>query len=290
MTFDIRTLTFVSSITALMLFLWLLSISTSRKTYPGFHYWTLSAFLFFGSMELISLRGLIPDSLTVILANTLFISAFAMIDKGLRIFTDSKSTTWFYIITCGIILLSFTYLTFFSPNVSARIVIVSCFVSLYCVRLAIHIYGKLDLVLNEKNWLLILVFAVLGIWDLTRSILTALYEPHIGDYMDAGLIQSITLIIFNSATILIYTSLVNANANRLEADLVKTMEEVQTLTGFLPICANCKNIRDDSGYWKGVEEYLESRTAAVMTHSICPSCAQKLYPELMEGKAGGDHA
>jgi PAS domain-containing protein len=63
-------------------------------------------------------------------------------------------------------------------------------------------------------------------------------------------------------------------------DLKATLAEVKTLRGFLPICANCKKIRDDEGYWQLVEEYIEDRSEAQFSHGICPGCARELYPEL----------
>ena len=60
----------------------------------------------------------------------------------------------------------------------------------------------------------------------------------------------------------------------------KALREVKTLSGFLPICASCKNIRDDKGYWKQIESYISNHSQAQFSHSICPDCAQKLYPEL----------
>jgi two-component system, sensor histidine kinase len=58
----------------------------------------------------------------------------------------------------------------------------------------------------------------------------------------------------------------------------------KVLTGLLPICSNCKNIRDENGEWKRVEAYIDSRTEAKFTHGMCPECAEKLYPELRLGK------
>jgi hypothetical protein len=55
---------------------------------------------------------------------------------------------------------------------------------------------------------------------------------------------------------------------------------VKTLSGLLPICASCKKIRDDSGYWTQVEVYVRDHTEADFTHSICPECAKKLYPDI----------
>jgi PAS domain S-box-containing protein len=65
-------------------------------------------------------------------------------------------------------------------------------------------------------------------------------------------------------------------------DLQKALAEVKQLSGFLPICASCKKIRDDKGYWKEVETYISDHSEAQFSHGICPDCARKLYPELFE--------
>jgi tetratricopeptide (TPR) repeat protein len=62
-------------------------------------------------------------------------------------------------------------------------------------------------------------------------------------------------------------------------ELQEAIGRVQTLKGLLPICASCKKIRDDNGYWTQVEQYVTAHSAAEFTHSICPSCFEGLYPE-----------
>lgn len=57
---------------------------------------------------------------------------------------------------------------------------------------------------------------------------------------------------------------------------------VKTLTGLLPICAGCKQIRDDQGYWNKVESYIAKHTDAQFTHSLCPDCTRKYFPDLPE--------
>ena len=59
----------------------------------------------------------------------------------------------------------------------------------------------------------------------------------------------------------------------------KALDEVRVLRGFLPICASCKMIRDDNGYWTQIEGYIKAHSAVEFTHSICPSCAEKHYPD-----------
>jgi len=66
---------------------------------------------------------------------------------------------------------------------------------------------------------------------------------------------------------------------KLFMELQKAMDEIKKLSGFIPICASCKKIRDDEGYWKAVEVYIGERTGAQFSHGICPECARKLYPE-----------
>lgn len=59
----------------------------------------------------------------------------------------------------------------------------------------------------------------------------------------------------------------------------RLQDEVKVLRGFLPICASCKKIRDSKGYWAQIEAYIRDHSEADFSHSICPECAEKLYPE-----------
>lgn len=67
------------------------------------------------------------------------------------------------------------------------------------------------------------------------------------------------------------------------AELQASMARIKQLSGLLPICARCKCIRDDQGYWNQLEQYLSSHTDVAFTHGICPNCARELYPEMFEG-------
>jgi PAS domain S-box-containing protein len=66
---------------------------------------------------------------------------------------------------------------------------------------------------------------------------------------------------------------------RLIVELQAAMHSVKTLEGILPICASCKQIRDDKGYWTQVEAYISNHTGAEFSHGICPECMKKLYPD-----------
>jgi len=62
---------------------------------------------------------------------------------------------------------------------------------------------------------------------------------------------------------------------RVEQELRESLHHIQTLHGLIPICAWCKKIRDDDGYWSSVEKYITERTDATFTHGICPDCKRK---------------
>ncbi len=67
---------------------------------------------------------------------------------------------------------------------------------------------------------------------------------------------------------------------RLIAELKEALSQVKALSGLLPICASCKKIRNDEGYWEQMESYISDHSEADFSHGICPECVEKLYPEL----------
>jgi len=71
---------------------------------------------------------------------------------------------------------------------------------------------------------------------------------------------------------------------RLVRELQQALADVKTLRGLIPICASCKKIRDDQGYWKQIEGYISEHSDAVFSHGICPECMEKLYPGFLEKK------
>ena len=72
----------------------------------------------------------------------------------------------------------------------------------------------------------------------------------------------------------------NTRLRELNRDLQRALDEIKTLRGIIPICANCKKIRDDDDSWQRIEEYISAHSEAVFSHGICPDCVKKLYPDL----------
>lgn len=74
--------------------------------------------------------------------------------------------------------------------------------------------------------------------------------------------------------------LLEKEKEKLIEKLKESLEKVKLLSGFLPICASCKKIRDDKGYWKQIESYIRDHSEAEFTHGICPDCFKELYQDI----------
>ena len=70
----------------------------------------------------------------------------------------------------------------------------------------------------------------------------------------------------------------------INQNLQEAIDHIKKLRGLLPICAACKNIRNDKGYWEQIEVYIGDRSEAEFSHGICPDCARRLYPDLYKDK------
>lgn len=71
---------------------------------------------------------------------------------------------------------------------------------------------------------------------------------------------------------------------KLIEELQSALSQIKTLSGLLPICAACKKIRDDTGYWSQIEVYIRDHSDAEFSHGICPDCVRELYPELNQAE------
>jgi len=76
----------------------------------------------------------------------------------------------------------------------------------------------------------------------------------------------------------------NVQLQQKNTQLQEALDNIKTLRGLIPICANCKKIRDDEGFWNQVEVYVRDHTEADFSHGICPDCARELYPELYKNR------
>jgi len=252
----------------------------NRKTYSGFNQWTLAYMLNFLGFVFVSLRNILPDFITIILANTFIVLCFTFIARGLIDFAEGEQNIWVDISPIFVVIITFCFFSYLSPNVNARIVVVSLVIMFICLRCISIVRQKIEAILGMKNWLLTTTFTFLALWFLLRTFLTISFEDKIHDFMSAGVIHGLSIIAISIGHIFIAVGLIIINAQRLEHSLINAKEEIKILEGFLPICASCKKIRDDEGYWNQIESYIQKHSEAQFSHSICPECAKEHYPDL----------
>ena len=80
----------------------------------------------------------------------------------------------------------------------------------------------------------------------------------------------------------LYKNETEKKLKRMYRELQDSLAKVKLLSGLVPICANCKNIKDDKGNWEQIETYIENNSEALFSHGICLKCAKKLYPEYIK--------
>ncbi len=126
--------------------------------------------------------------------------------------------------------------------------------------------------------------------DMYDELMSCMHTGHVKSFPQLpykGRFLAVTIAPFSKGAIITsqdITGRVQAERDRtnLIADLRRALDEVETLRGLLPICASCKKIRDDGGYWSTVEEYFSHRTKVDFSHTLCPECIKTLYPDLWE--------
>ena len=279
---DIRTLSYISSIISMVLCICMVYVSITRKTYSGFTQWTFASILYGFGMVFISLRGILPDFISIIFANTFLIAGCGFIAYGLELFTNSTRRMWlFAVLTISMVIL-YLYFTYYSPNVNARIIVISAIITLIYGYSGYLVHRYVPPLIDDRNTFLVVVFGIQAFWNLLRVIHAVFIQSNIIDYMNASGFYSLTVVVFFSGNIFIIIGLTVLNFQKVEFDLRAAREEVKTLRGIIPICSSCKKIRDDQGIWNQIEAYISVRSEAEFSHGICPECMKKLYPEIVE--------
>jgi hypothetical protein len=137
------------------------------------------------------------------------------------------------------------------------------------------------LILLEILFVFMLTFAW-EFWfeDFTYGFINIDHEP---EALTERIEYMITSSVFVLIALIIPLWIISRDVSKLERTTTKlqnALDNIRTLEGLLPICVNCKNIRNNNGYWQKVEVYIREHSKAKFSHSICPECARQLYPDL----------
>lgn len=283
---DIFTLLAAVTVTAITTTMLLLFFRLTQKTYTGFGFWILGSLLVSLGYGSLFFRQVTPLWANVLTANLSFLLAAILRAQGVSRFMSGKALSWgllaLYplVITAALIFLLTTGATaaqrnlLFSFGIFPLIWLISQNFILY------HPEGKERLYISAA-----LINGFFGVMIVLRAIAWGFRQEQ--TFTTLGAVNSIHCLLAMAYEIGLTIFFLMMNNQRTEQELHDAMAElkqtsgtIKTLSGLLPICASCKKIRDDKGYWGQVEEYLREHTDAEFTHGICPDCARKLYPEV----------
>ncbi len=289
---DIKTLFVSNAFTCIALGLVLLFYYSSRKTYPGFLYFMLSSFVFSVGYSSVLMKGFnIPEILQIFLINFAFSCGALLRLIGIGRFIGAS---YFYRIFLGLMIATVGSCLYFSGGkdfLMLRNFFLSTFISSVIFYIAFLLFRKANEKRNTLYKIIAMSYCLQGLFLMLRAVFW-FFQADIGLF-DSSVIHSTFLLACLWLEITLVLGFIMMNAERLEIDLlnsekkqietVKLLEqallEIKVLGGLLPICASCKMIRDDKGYWNQLESFIKENSEAEFSHSICPNCAEKLYPE-----------
>lgn len=273
---DIHTLALTTGLIFLVIGAHMSYFSSVRRSYSGTGFWSLAAMLSGIGMLLLGQRDVLPNYLSIIVGNLFIAGYLVCVFVGLTYFLERRPHWTEHVVLMGLLVLGFCYFTYGSPNVNARIVLISLFLAYYCLRIVVLML-RIAPGSHLRHNLFIWVIGGLGLYYLVRASYSGFLEQSLTSFMKAGTFHMIAFLVYILSGFWILVGLLFMGIKRLEHDLARARAEVRQLSGLLPICANCKKIRDDSGYWNQIETYISDHSEAKFSHSICPECAEELY-------------
>jgi hypothetical protein len=291
MPISIRTLLAVAAVLSAFNGLVLLAFRLTRKTYPGFLEWTLVSGAMALAYALLSLQETLPGAATTVAANAFVTVAAVLLLDGVSRFVREKraSAAWWLIPALALILDAIFYFSnsaAAAPAIvhAAAVVLPAVVAAVLLCRFAPRRGGALHFATAGLIGFIMAAFAARVAIVALRSE-TAAWSPAL---LNLGFFCLILVVqvAFTVAFLLL-------NAERVEWELRDTLAHIKVLRGMLPICASCKKVRDDQGYWQQLESYVADHSDAEFSHGICPECAERLYPEVAKltaqnGKVGAN--
>lgn len=287
---DVHTLAIILSLSNLMQVGALFIQYRVDKTHSGPGWWTMGTAALAIGFAFNYLRDAPGVAWIAIVFNNLFFLAGAsLLYVGVLRFLGRPEPRRMLLIVFAIVAAAVLYYTFVQDNVPARRVIVSAalvlITSLNALALLVH---KPHRASASSYFLAAVLLAHTG-FLITRA-LTPLSGPHVEGIFSSSASQVATYVsalisttLWTFGFILMVNQRLNAERQATIEELHGALEQIRTLRGILPMCAHCKKIRDDRGFWQQVEAYLSQHTEAEFSHGICPDCMQTIYPQYHGG-------
>lgn len=275
---DFQTLTLATAVMLLALAAAMAYVRATRRTYPGFGLWVAGAGAAGASSLLGILRGPMGGATSAVVGNTLASLGIAQVAVGLSVFLGRPRRLALQALAVAATLATSVAFTWAWPSVRARVLSgEAIYLSqvAWCLWLSLRAVAPL---VGARNRLLEVVFGGQVAWGALRVLMLSGGVPALADLLSHEAAQAVTFLVFPATMAVLVIGLTVLNQQRVETDLRASMEEVHTLQGIIPICAQCKKVREGAD-WTRIEAYVQQHTGAEFSHGICPECLDRLYPE-----------
>jgi hypothetical protein len=121
-----------------------------------------------------------------------------------------------------------------------------------------------------------------GVWNRQGDVFAFNLQSHFYQTVWFYALCGLALILVMAGAFELRLRQLKANRENLKKKVAEAVAEIKVLSGLLPICSGCKKVRDDRGYWGQIETYLKKHSDTTITHSLCPDCMKKYFPEVAD--------
>lgn len=289
MPLDVKTLIACNAAIAFFMAAAFLFYRVNYKTYPGYGRWLSSFFILTVVYLSILLRGLLPVWLVIALTNSAGVLVGVLRLDGVMRFTRSHKLKKIYYCLPAVTATIVLFFYFIEDNIVLRNMISSAFITVLAISISLEFYRNIKRENKKLYFGIALINGIYGLSLFTRGIVWFCC-PHLNLFMNGFVHQSyffVTIVMevgLGFAWLMICNQRLDSelrssrdNLQLTNGKLEKALSEVKSLSGIVPICMHCKNIRDDEGYWSLLEKYISEHSEAEFSHGICPKCMEERY-------------
>jgi hypothetical protein len=284
---DIRTLSLVSVvISAVIVMPFAVAALHFRRGNHAASWWSFGFLLHATGFLLLLLRGRIPDILSIPLANAFLVSGPVMFLWGIEIYAAVRPRFIFGLAWISISVGALIAVTYGQPDYSLRVCVLSTILLGINAVSGARLWRLRHVARLQRIVTACIFFASAAAMGLRG--LVSLLVPVQGGLFAYSLSSAIGFFYAVLMPISVAIGFLSMISRQMQVAREKTIDDlgaalrkVKTLSGLLPICASCKKIRDDNGHWHQMELYVRDHSEADFSHSICPDCATRLYPNII---------
>ncbi len=226
---DYRTVVLTTGLISACLSAIMFNVAFRRKVYPGFFEWTAAFLIGALGLTAVGLQAILPHFLAFIVGNVLIVVTFLLISRGLIRFAEGAQKTWLDVSVLAAFTILFVFFYFFSQAVYPRIVLISIFISLTCLRCAVISIKKAPLVLGAQNGLLTATFLALSVLFAFRAASALAIPGYISSLFETGGLQVTGILGASVFITFLAMNLIIINAQRFEYDLRRSEKRYRRL-------------------------------------------------------------